>query len=298
MMMNGIRSILPLLCLFMLLSDVCFSFKYGSIWRCSSLLKVQLISKGMETNAAMSRIPRSVQYEETNNQNALMQSLRIPLAVTVSVLAGGAARAIADGTTPIITRNDVGFINLNETMPEITDVCWFDISIGDTSPQRIEISLFGKITPVTAENFKQLAMGTPGYGYQGSDIFRVVSTFSVQGGNINPAGSDIPTPQSQMAKQGRSASGAPFPAENFRILHGYKDAGVVSMMKDILNKNMQDSRFFITTSPDASWADDRYEAFGYVSTGMDFVKGLSILPTTPPANYPNTRVKIVASGVY
>jgi cyclophilin family peptidyl-prolyl cis-trans isomerase len=61
---------------------------------------------------------------------------------------------------------------------------------------------------------------------------------------------------------------------------------------------MQDSRFFITTSPYASWADERYSAFGYVSKGMDFVRGLSILPTTPPSNYPNTRIRIVDSGVY
>jgi hypothetical protein len=28
-------------------------------------------------------------------------------------------------------------------MPEVTDVCWMDVAIGDAEPQRVEISLFG-----------------------------------------------------------------------------------------------------------------------------------------------------------
>ena len=194
----------------------------------------------------------------------------------------------------LLTRADVGFVNLNESLPDVTSVCWLDVSVGDSAPQRIEISVFGKETPQTAANFVALARGTPGYGYRGSDIFRVIATFSVQGGNIN---SQVDVASSQLGKEGRSASGEPFPPENFRILHGYRDAGVVSMMKDI--KSMQqDSRFFITTSPDASWADGKYVAFGLITKGMDFVRGLSVLPTTPPSNHPNTRVKIVDSGVY
>lgn len=44
----------------------------------------------------------------------------------------------------IITRDKVGFINLNETLPKVTDVAWMDIKIGEGDPQRIEISLFGE----------------------------------------------------------------------------------------------------------------------------------------------------------
>lgn len=64
------------------------------------------------------------------------------------VLGGRAIKSMAEEGIPIIptpiTRADVGFINLNETMPPITSVCWFDIQVGDSSPQRIEISLFGR----------------------------------------------------------------------------------------------------------------------------------------------------------
>ena len=233
------------------------------------------------------------QSEQARARAAVATAARLVLVVSSSVGAL-AARAAAD--EGLLTRSDVGMINLNETLPEVTNVCWLDVSVGDTPPQRIEISVFGKVTPQTAANFVALARGTPGFGYKGSDFFRVISTFSVQGGNINANPDSIK--QSLLGKEGRSASGEPFAPENFRILHGYKDAGVVSMMKDIANKGLQDSRFFITTSPDASWADDRYSAFGVVSKGMDFVRGLSILPTTPPTNYPNTRIRIVDAGVY
>jgi len=214
------------------------------------------------------------------------------------VVAAGRVAAVNAAEVPVLTRSDVGLINLNETMPDVTDVCWLDIAVGESPAQRVEISLFGKITPRTAENFKALAKGVePGWGYTGSDIFRVIASFSVQGGNINANSASVS--QSQLGKEGKSAfGGEPFPAENYRLLHGSKDGGVVSMMKDLTNRGLQDSRFFITTSPDASWADDRYVAFGLVTKGMDFVKGLSILPTTPPANYPNTRIRIVSSGVY
>ena len=74
-------------------------------------------------------------------------------------------RAEAARADQVLTRADVGFINLNDTMPEVTDVCWLDIAVGDSAVQRVEISLFGKVTPQTAENFKQLCKGTPGYGY-------------------------------------------------------------------------------------------------------------------------------------
>ena len=248
------------------------------------------------TSACLTRRAQSLSLDAGSRTKTVaeFEKGRLSSPCAAAALATAALAKAARAEEQVLTRNDVGFINLNETMPEITDVCWLDISIGDTLPSRVEISLFGGVTPKAAENFKALAQGKPGYGYKGSDIFRVVASFSVQGGNINWG--DVS--QSQLGKEGKSAFGVGFAAENFRILHSYKDAGVVSFMKDLKNKSLQDSRFFITTSPYASWADDRYCAFGYVSKGMDLVRGLSILPTTQPANYPNTRIRIVDSGVY
>lgn len=39
--------------------------------------------------------------------------------------------------------NMENLINLNNTEPKITDICWFDLKIGDNDAKRVEISLFG-----------------------------------------------------------------------------------------------------------------------------------------------------------
>jgi cyclophilin family peptidyl-prolyl cis-trans isomerase len=194
--------------------------------------------------------------------------------------------------TEIITRADVGLINLNEEEPKVSDVCWLDFQLGGSDIKRVEISLYGTVVPDTVTNFKTLCKEGR---YGGSEIFRIISEFSVQGGNI---GFSEDTPASRRGRFGVSASGQVFQPENFRILHNYKDAGVVSMMKDVQHGGGQDSRFFITLKDDASWADGKYTAFGRVSKGMDFISSLIVIPVDPPANYPQTKVSIVGSGVY
>lgn len=153
----------------------------------------------------------------------------------------------------------------------------------------------GGVVPKTVSNFKALCKGEPGYGYKGSDIFRVISSFSIQGGNIGQPSDALP---SQWAKFGKSADGEAFSAENFRIQHSFKDSGVVSMMKDMMNKGKQDSRFFVTVSPNAEWADDKYVAFGRVTKGMDLINAMQIVQVKAPTNYPLTRIQIVDSGCY
>lgn len=234
-------------------------------------------------------------------QNHINAGGKLLLSAALSVLATN--KAIADELTAtttattdnIISRKDVGFINLNDTLPTVTDVVYLDIAIGTSEPQRIEISLFGDVTPITCDNFKLLCNNN---GYAGSDIFRIIQEFSIQGGSFGYP-SDT-TRRSDIGKYGKAMvnDGKPFKQENFRILHSITSGGVISMMKDITKGNCQDSRFFITLKSDASWADDRYTAFGLVTKGMNLITGLSILSVVPPANYPETPVKIIASGVY
>eukprot|EP01038_Epipyxis_sp_PR26KG_P005630 gene5630-7774_t len=208
---------------------------------------------------------------------------------------------------PNISKNidsqTIGKIDLDINEPEITNICWMDIQIGDSTPQRIEISLYGKTNPITVENFKLLCSSEPNNNqipsYKGSSIFRIISTFSIQGGNIYPQGTNDLNP-SHAGKYGVSAinNNKGFLPENYYISHKYNKAGVVSMMKDVTKKNNQDSRFFITLSPDATWADDKYVAFGRVTKGMDLINGLTIIPVEPPSNYPKTPITIIDSGVY
>lgn len=174
-----------------------------------------------------SKSPTSIQQsynKEINKHSSIINKFLLSSLFIGSILSNKKVLAIEQPTT--LSRNDVGFINLNETMPKITDIAYFDIQAGTSDPQRIEISLFGDIVPLTVRNFKDLCLNTPGYGYKNSNIFRIISQFSVQGGNIPPEGAATPIPQSKMGRYGRAAV-TPFPPENYRILHSYKDAGMI-----------------------------------------------------------------------
>ena len=243
----------------------------------------------------MKSTSRDDQQEGMSRPRTLSQILgtaALSLMIATSSGSDFLAYAADQIATPVITRADVGPINLNIEEPPITDVCWLDFQLeGTDTPRRVEISLYGTVVPTTVSNFKALAKN----GYTGSEVFRIISEFSVQAGNI---GISDDTPSSRRGRFGMAADNKPFAPENFRILHNVKDAGVVSMMKDNLNGGLQDSRFFITLKDDASWADDKYTAFGRVTKGMDFIQSLIAVPVDPPANYHQSSIKIVVSGVY
>merc|ERR1712226_1321186 len=175
--------------------------------------------------------------------------------------------------------------------PNTSHVLTMGITIGGQPAGVIEIELFGKVVPKTAQNFYQLcdrnavtARSTDASlsgAYVGAPFHRVIPNFMIQGGDFTTGD----------GRGGESIYGNKFEDENFEIKH------TKPMLLSMANAgpNTNGSQFFITFAA-TPWLDGKHVVFGKVSRGMDVVN--NIVNQRSTNDRPNQDVSISScSGV-
>lgn len=197
-------------------------------------------------------------------------------------------------------------------------VVFFDMEIGGTPAGRVTFELYKDVVPRTAENFRQLCTGEPGFGYAAcpaplhvctyggcsaplltpllhlflpsprshryaaSKFHRVIPGFMCQGGDFTLGN----------GRGGKSIYGGKFDDESFKGKAGkHTGKGCLSMAN--AGPNTNGSQFFVCTGQ-TPHLDGKHVVFGKLIDGMSVIDAIEAVGSRSGAT--SSEVKIAASG--
>lgn len=135
--------------LVLLLSTIAFQYHYKYSLQHPSRIKTYMQLYENDDINVQHMVSSPIKKYRNTVSNIIIQAIKTTL-ITTSLFTSTTSSAIGSEIDDvieakmIISREEVGLIDLNTTEPAITDICWLDISLGNNSDvQRIEISLYG-----------------------------------------------------------------------------------------------------------------------------------------------------------
>merc|ERR1711962_444968 len=240
---------------------------------------------------------------------------RIPTGVKAAIGVGtfsGACFIISDYTERsriasqaemFIRRSDIDKakfpgMTIGRAIEESNTKCYMDIQIGKQEPQRIEITLFDSVVPITCENFRVLcrnecrpkvstgrASKVRGFTLNEAKFFRIEPGFLTQCGM---------QPVDNNASQKYNIYGGPWADEYFVFDHCEK--GLLSMANKGPDTN--GSQFFITLADDCNRLNGRHVVFGKVTKGLEVIDSFEdyARPGAGHRSQGNTTLPILVVG--